>query len=146
MLFIFINSFDFPDAHTIGAYGYTSTNDGIIMGKKRNYLGKSKVISGTLNMLVLMVLKEDSAHGFEILNRIKKRSDEVLIPEEGSLYPAIHRLESQGLIKGVTGKTEKNRTAVIYSLTRNGRKFLTDEIAEWNLSSTAVNQILAWTS
>src|SRR5512132_781979 len=92
---------------------------------------KSELLQGTLDLLILKTLAAGSMHGYAIAQRIQQRSDEVLVVEEGSLYPALYRMEEKGWIAAEWGKSENNRRAKFYSLTRTGRKQLEQETALW---------------
>src|SRR5690606_18705073 len=96
----------------------------------------------TLDMLVLKSLQHDPMHGFGISVRIRQMSDEVLQVEQGSLYPALYRLEDKGWIKSEWGVSENNRKAKYYTLTASGRKQLNAETTNWNRVSAAINLIL----
>ena len=86
---------------------------------------------GTLDMLILRTLQAGPRHGFAIAQQIASRSDDVLLVEEGSLYPALRRLEDRGLVAFAWGTTENNRQARFYSLTRRGERHLADERDRW---------------
>lgn len=103
---------------------------------------KSDLLQGTLDMLILKTLATGSMHGWGISQRIQQISDGVLSINQGSLYPALYRLEEQGWISSEWGNSENNRQAKYYSLTRTGRKQLVEETENWARLSTAVNQIL----
>jgi transcriptional regulator len=103
---------------------------------------KAGLVQGTLDMLVLRVLKNESLHGYAIAQRIQKLSDEILKVEEGSLYPALYRLEGQGLIKCEWGASENNRRAKYYSITRTGRKQLDEETSAWERLAGAITKVL----
>ena len=103
---------------------------------------KSDLLQGTLDMLILKALQLESMHGFGISIRIRQISDEVLQVEQGSLYPALYRLEAQGWIKAEWGVSDNNRKAKFYSLTAAGRKQLTAETANWERLATAINLVL----
>lgn len=96
---------------------------------------------GTLDILILARLARGSMHGFGIADYLHQVSD-VLHVEEGSLYPALHRLESQGLIESEWGVSENNRRARFYSLTPRGRKRIAVEVSNWRRMVDAVNQVL----
>ena len=97
---------------------------------------------GTLDLLVLKVLALEPQHGWAISERIQQISSEVLRIQQGSLYPALHRLERRGRIRAKWGASENNRRAKYYELTKSGRKQLeTDESAWWKLAA-AVGQVL----
>jgi PadR family transcriptional regulator, regulatory protein PadR len=106
---------------------------------------RSDVLQGTLDMLVLRALQLESMHGWGITERIEQWSESVLQLGQGTLYPALYRLERQGLIKSDWRVTENNRRARYYSLTRHGRRHLTEELAEWRRVSHAINLVLAAT-
>lgn len=101
-----------------------------------------ELLQGTLDMLVLKSLQHEPMHGFGISVRIRQMSAEVLQVEQGSLYPALYRLEDQGWIKSEWGISENNRKAKFYSLTATGRKQLNAETANWDRVSAAINLIL----
>ena len=88
---------------------------------------KADILQGTLTLLVLKTLSQGALHGYAIASYIKRASSDALRVEEGSLYPALHRLEQDGLIQAEWGMTETNRKARFYSLTRTGRKQLREE-------------------
>jgi PadR family transcriptional regulator PadR len=101
-----------------------------------------ELLQGTLDMLILKSLQHEPMHGFGISVRIRQMSDEVLQVEQGSLYPALYRLEDQGWIASEWGVSENNRKAKFYSLTATGRKQLNAETANWDRVSAAINLIL----
>ena len=103
---------------------------------------KSDLLQGTLDMLILKALQLEPMHGFGISVRIRQISDEVLQVEQGSLYPALYRLEEQGWIKAEWGVSDNNRKARFYSLTAAGRKQLNAETANWERLATAINLVL----
>ena len=100
------------------------------------------ILQGTLDMLVLRALQLEPMHGWGITERIEQWSEEVLCVGQGTLYPALYRLERQGLIASSWGTTENNRRARYYSLTAAGRKHLTRELAAWARMSRAINMVL----
>jgi PadR family transcriptional regulator PadR len=106
---------------------------------------KSDLLQGTLDMLILKALQLEPMHGFGISIRIRQISDEVLQVEQGSLYPALYRLEEQGWIKAEWGVSDNNRKARFYSLTAAGRKQLASETANWERLAGAINLILKTT-
>ncbi|RPJ60262.1 MAG: PadR family transcriptional regulator [Acidobacteria bacterium] len=106
---------------------------------------KTDLLQGTLDMLVLKAVALGPMHGYGILKRIERVSQEVLRVEQGSLYPALYRLEVQGLIAAESGVSENNRKARYYRITRAGRKHLSDETERWNSLAGAVNRVLAAT-
>jgi transcriptional regulator len=103
---------------------------------------KSDLLQGTLDVLVLKTLELEPMHGWGISQRIQQISERVLQVNQGSLYPALHRLEEQGLIRSNWGASENNRQAKYYELTRLGRKQLDDETENWQRLSGAVDRIL----
>ena len=103
---------------------------------------KSDLLQGTLDLLVLKTLELEPMHGWGIAQRIQQISRDVLQVNQGSLYPALHRLEEQGWIRSKWAASENNRQAKYYELTRVGRKQLTDETENWERLSTAVARIL----
>ena len=106
---------------------------------------KTDLLQGTLDMLILKSLQLEPMHGFGISVRIRQMSDEVLQVEQGSLYPALYRLEEQGWIKSEWGVSDNNRKAKFYSLTSAGRKQLEAETANWEKLATAINLVLRTT-
>jgi transcriptional regulator len=100
------------------------------------------LLQGTLDLLVLKAIQHEPMHGFGISVRIRQMSDDVLTVEQGSLYPALYRLEDQSLIKSESGISENNRKARFYSLTAAGRKQLDAETANWARLSGAINLVL----
>ena len=103
---------------------------------------KSDLLQGTLDVLILKIVALESIHGYGIAQRIRQISKSVLQVQQGSLYPALHRLEKRGLLRAEWGEAETGREAKFYSLTRAGRKQLEAETAKWNRLSEAVTLIL----
>jgi transcriptional regulator len=103
---------------------------------------KSDLLQGTLDMLVLKILALQPAHGYGIAQRIQQISREVLQVQQGSLYPALHRLEKRGWLKADWRPSETGREAKFYSLTRLGRKQLEAETANWDRLAGAVALIM----
>jgi transcriptional regulator len=103
---------------------------------------KTDLLQGTLDMLILRALYAGPMHGFGIATRIHQMSQEALLVEQGSLYPAVYRLEAQGWIRSEWGLSENKRKARFYSLTDAGRKQLEVESANWTRLSTAINLVL----
>ena len=101
-----------------------------------------ELIQGTLDMLILKTLLREPLHGYAIAVAIELKSDEVLRIEEGSLYPALHRLELAGLLKSEWRLSETNRRAKYYRLTAAGRKQLTVESAHWTRLVAAVARVM----
>ena len=104
--------------------------------------GTGELVQVTLPLLILRTLASGPNHGFAIARRIQQISKEVLRVEEGSLYPALHRLEVQGWIAAEWRVTENNRTAKYYRLTRSGRTQLEREATRWNAIADAIAAIL----
>jgi transcriptional regulator len=102
----------------------------------------SDVLRGTLDLLILKTLAREAMHGWAISKRILQLSDDVLTVQQGSLYPALHRLEQQGWIAAEWAETELGRNAKFYSLTREGRKQLERELESWHRLSSAVGLLL----
>ena len=106
-------------------------------------MGKpSDLVQGTLDSLILKTLSLNPMHGWAIAKRIQQLSSEVLQVQQGSLYPALHRLEQQGWIRGKWAESETGRKVKFYSLTVAGRKQLEAERANWNRLSAAINLIM----
>ena len=102
----------------------------------------SDLVQGTLDLLILKILALQPLHGWAISQRLKQVSGEVLQVSDGSLYPALHKLEQEGWIKAEWKPSENNRRAKFYSLTRPGRKHLEREAANWNRLSAAISQVV----
>lgn len=102
----------------------------------------SDLLQGTLDMLILQVLTLGAMHGYAIVRRIQQISDDVLQVEEGSLYPALHRMEQKGWIEAEWGASENNRRAKYYQLTRAGRRQLQEEVSVWERLSNATSKVL----
>ena len=102
----------------------------------------SDLVQGTLDLLLLKILALEPLNGFAIRIRLKQVSGEILQVSDGSLYPALHKLEQEGWIKAEWRASENNRRAKFYSLTRLGRRQLNREAANWNRLSTAISQII----
>ena len=102
----------------------------------------SDLIQGTLDVLILKSLANESRHGWAIAKRIQAVSGDVLQIKQGSLYPALHRLEHQGLIRAEWRKNETGRDARFYSLTRAGRALLQAELEQWDRLSAAIDLTL----
>lgn len=100
------------------------------------------LLQGTLDLLILKTLAPEPMHGWAIANRIRQLSDSVLQVQQGSLYPALHRLEQQGWIHAKWGESDNNRRAKYYSLTRAGRLQLEQESASWERLSAAISGIV----
>ena len=103
---------------------------------------RGDLLQGTLDMLVLNALRLEPMHGWGITERIEQWSEHILQLGQGTLYPALYRLERQDLIRSEWNVTENSRRARYYSLTPKGRRQLTAELAQWRRTSRAVNLIL----
>ena len=103
---------------------------------------RGDLLQGTLDMLVLKALQLEPMHGWGITERMEQWSEHVLQLGQGTLYPALYRLERQGLIRSEWKVTENSRRARYYSLTRQGRRRLEAELAQWRRTCRAVNQVL----
>ncbi|HEY6227899.1 MAG TPA: PadR family transcriptional regulator [Verrucomicrobiae bacterium] len=103
---------------------------------------KNELLQGTLDMLILKVLERDAQHGFGIAERIMQLSDEALKVGEGSLYPALYRLQERGLIESEWGRSENNRKAKYYRLTAKGRKQLRAEAESWQDMCDAIARVM----
>ena len=106
---------------------------------------KNNLVQGTLDMLVLKALSLGPMHGYGVGRRIQQTSDDVLRVEEGSLYPALYRIEQQGWIESEWGVSENNQRAKFYKLTRNGRKQLQVEEENWGRLAAAIFKVMATT-
>ncbi len=105
-------------------------------------MGKpSDLVQGTLDLLILKTISLGPKHGWAIAKRIQQVSEEVLQVQQGSLYPALHRLEQQGWIRASWSQTETGRQAKFYALTEAGRVQLEKELAQWERLSNAINLI-----
>ena len=100
------------------------------------------LVQGTLDLLILKVIALEPMHGWAIALRIKQMSNSVLQVGQGSLYPALHKLEHQGWIASEWGESENGRKAKYYSLTRDGRRALALESAQWERLSAAISSIV----
>lgn len=103
---------------------------------------QTDLLQGTLDLLIMRTIAPEPLHGWAIAQRIQQISDELLRVQQGSLYPALHRLEHQGWIAAEWGASDNNRRARFYSLTRAGRKQLTTEVSKWERLSSGVNLVL----
>ena len=103
------------------------------------------LVQGTLDLLVLKILALQPLHGFALSQRLKQVSGDVLQVSDGSLYPALHKLEQQGWIRAEWKSTENNRRAKFYSLTRLGKRHLEKEAASWERISAAISGVLRLT-
>ena len=103
---------------------------------------KGELLQGTLDLLILRTLAGGDMHGWGIAQRIQLLSRDALVVNQGSLYPALHRLEHQGWIEAEWGVSENNRQAKFYRLTRDGKKQLADETEYWTRFTSAVGLVL----
>ena len=103
---------------------------------------EGELVQGTLDMLILKTLARGALHGYGIAQSIQQISDEVLRVEEGSLYPALHRLELDGMVDSEWGQSANNRRAKYYSLTARGRKQLQTETSNWQRLAGAIARVM----
>ncbi|HLZ42679.1 MAG TPA: PadR family transcriptional regulator [Candidatus Sulfotelmatobacter sp.] len=117
------------------------------MESKGNGIDSSKLefVRGTLDVLILKALVWGPLHGYAITSFIRRQSDDALLLEEGTLYPALWRLESRGLLAAEWGLSENNRKAKFYRLTSEGRRHLRQEVKIWQAYAAAVAKVLAAT-
>ncbi len=108
-------------------------------------MDRSDLLQGTLDVLVLKTLGTGAMHGWGISQRIQQVSEDALQVNQGSLYPALYRLEAKGWIASSWGTSENNRRAKFYTLTRSGKRQLADETQSWERFALAVNRVLAAT-
>lgn len=106
---------------------------------------KNDLLQGTLDMLILRALAKEPMHGYSVVRWIHEKTEEVLRVEEGSLYPALHRLEERGWVRSEWGLSDNNRQARYYKLTRAGRKQLRIESESWDRLSAAVANVMRTT-
>jgi transcriptional regulator len=106
-------------------------------------MNTKNLLQGTLDLLILHALQRGPLHGYAIAQTIHLLSDEELKVEEGSLYPALYRLELDGAITAKWGVSENNRKAKYYEITRRGRKAVAEQQETWNRLSAAVHRVLA---
>ena len=102
----------------------------------------SDLVQGTLDLLILKIVALEPVHGWAIGQRLRQVSDEVLQVSDGSLYPALHKLEQQGWITAEWRATENNRRAKFYTLTRPGRRRLDQETGDWQRLSSAISRVV----
>ncbi|QDT24772.1 lineage-specific thermal regulator protein [Gimesia panareensis] len=103
---------------------------------------KADLLQGTLDMLILKSLVDESRHGYGVVKWIQATTRDALTVEEGSLYPALHRMQKRGWIESEWGLSESNRRAKYYQLTTAGRKQLKTEVKEWSHLVEAINLVL----
>ena len=106
-------------------------------------MSAAPIIPGTLDLLVLKAVSLGREHGYGVLLRIQRASQDVLLVEQGALYPALARLEQQGLIESEWGVSDNNRRAKFYTLTREGKARLKSDTADWKRFAAALDQVLA---
>ena len=120
--------------------------DILVSVTEEDYMSKpTDLVQGTLDLLILKILALEPLNGWAIGQRLKQVSDEVLQVSDGSLYPALHKLEQEGWITAEWKPSENNRRAKFYSLTRLGRKELEKEAANWTRLSAAITQVVKLT-
>src|SRR5881296_1962016 len=117
--------------------GFLSITEGRVQLSK-----PTDLVQGTLDLLILRTIALEPMHGWAIAHRIRQVSRNVLQVNQGALYPALHRLEQQGWIKAEWGESENNRRAKYYSLTKDGKKYLKQEQANWDRLSAAIGLVL----
>jgi PadR family transcriptional regulator, regulatory protein PadR len=100
------------------------------------------LVQGTLDLLILKTVAPEPVHGWAIAQRIRQVSKDVLLVNQGALYPALHRLEQNGWIHAEWGESENNRRAKYYSLTKTGKKYMQKEDANWERLSAAIGLVL----
>jgi len=103
---------------------------------------RTDLMQGTLELLILKTLSREQMHGYGIAQRIHQAVDDLLKVEDGSLYPALYRMEERGWIASEWGLSENNRRAKFYKLTKSGRKQLADQSVNWERVSRAVMRVL----
>ena len=113
------------------------------MPTQRDPHDRAVLLQGTVDLLILRTLLFGPEHGQGIARRIQQQSDDALLVDHGSLYPALQRLESRGWIRARWGTSDNNRKARFYTLTKNGRRQLTTETEQWNRLVTAVGRVLS---
>lgn len=106
-------------------------------------MSAAPIIPGTLDLLVLKAVSLGREHGYGVLLRIQRASQDVLAVEQGALYPALARLEQQGLVESEWGVSENNRRAKFYVLTKHGKSRLKSDTADWRRFASALDQVLA---
>jgi PadR family transcriptional regulator, regulatory protein PadR len=114
-------------------------------GEQVDDTSKLEFLRGTLDVLILKALVWGPLHGYAITSLIRRQSDDALIVEEGTLYPALWRLENKGLLEAEWGLSENNRKAKFYCLTSAGRRHLRDEVKTWEAYASAVAKVLGAT-
>ena len=135
----------FADASRLVTQEAGLRNDMLIVyncSQSRHMAKPTDLVQGTLDLLILKTISLEPKHGWAIAKRIEQVSQEALQIQQGSLYPALHRLEQQAWIKAEWRPTETGRMAKFYTLTRSGRKQLERELANWARLSTAINIVV----
>ena len=110
--------------------------------EQRGYENRIELLQGTLDLMILQTLQWGPRHGYGILQAIRTGSGDVLQVETGSLYPALHRLELDGMINSEWGQSENNRRAKYYRLTAAGRKHLAKEAGHWKMLAAAIARVM----
>ena len=105
-------------------------------------MNKTQLLQGTLDLLILRILELGPNHGWGISNRLQQMSKDGLKTSQGSLYPALHRLEMRGEVKSEMTASENNRRARVYTMTRAGRKRLTEETEMWEAFALSMRRVL----
>jgi PadR family transcriptional regulator PadR len=121
---------------------FNTTKPILLLNVEGNMPPATDLLQGTLNLLILRTLVLEPMHGWGIAQRIQQVSKDALLVGQGSLYPALHRLEYKGWIQADWGASENNRRAKYYSLTRTGRKQFEAELENWGRISTAIALVL----
>src|SRR5215472_15783617 len=135
----------FPDAGRLVTHEGGLCNDPLIVYNcwlSRHMAKPTDLVQGTLDLLILKTISLEPKHGWAIAKRIQQVSNDVLQVQQGSLYPALHRLEQQGWIRGRWSETEGGRQVKFYSLTATGRAQLERERESWSRLSTAINLVV----
>lgn len=122
--------------------GITIETKGEAMPSKPDPDQRPDLLRGTLDMMILKVLTAGPAHGYEVMQRIARASEEVILLEEGSLYPALHRIQKRGLVRSEWHRSASNRRARYYELTDAGRKRLESDVSTWTRMSQAVDAVI----
>ncbi len=122
------------------------TVDTVTEGSREPQMSKpSNLVQGTLDLLILKILDLEPRNGWAISQRLKQVSNDLLRVSDGSLYPALHKLEQQGWITSEWQNTENNRRAKVYALTPSGRRYLSRETANWERLSQAITHVVRLT-
>lgn len=113
-----------------------------LLGRRDVKDSRQELLKGTLDMLILQALSEGAMHGYGVARWIEERTEGTLMIEEGSLYPALYRMEKRGWVESRWGASENNRRARFYEMTDRGRKQLDEETASWARLVWAINRIV----